>query len=157
MNRTENNKGFTIIEVVLVLAIAGLIFLMVFIALPALQRSQRDTQRRSDVSRVSTQLTNFATANRGAIPTAAQMAGATGFPTKYLGGTGAVAGDEYKDPSGTNYTITTTTADPTSNQMNYQPSRICGTDGAAVTGTARQYVIRVKLEAQAAPYCVDNR
>ncbi|MBQ3261101.1 type II secretion system protein, partial [Candidatus Saccharibacteria bacterium] len=27
-------KGFTIIEVVLVLAIAGLIFLMVFIALP---------------------------------------------------------------------------------------------------------------------------
>jgi prepilin-type N-terminal cleavage/methylation domain-containing protein len=35
--------GFTIIEVVLVLAIAGLIFLIVFLALPALQRSQRDT------------------------------------------------------------------------------------------------------------------
>ncbi|MBP6924997.1 type II secretion system protein [Candidatus Saccharibacteria bacterium] len=37
--KTPNNqtkKGFTIIEVVLVLAIAGLIFLMVFIALPAL-------------------------------------------------------------------------------------------------------------------------
>lgn len=42
----KNTKGFTIIEVVLVLAIAGLIFLMVFIALPALQRGQRDTQRR---------------------------------------------------------------------------------------------------------------
>ncbi len=38
--------GFTIIEVVLVLAIAGLIFLMVFIALPALQRAQRDSQRK---------------------------------------------------------------------------------------------------------------
>ncbi|MBP9552373.1 type II secretion system protein [Candidatus Saccharibacteria bacterium] len=37
--KTPNNqtkKAFTIIEVVLVLAIAGLIFLMVFIALPAL-------------------------------------------------------------------------------------------------------------------------
>ncbi len=33
--QTENKKGFTIIEVVLVLAIAALIFLMVFIALPA--------------------------------------------------------------------------------------------------------------------------
>ncbi|MCL2869540.1 prepilin-type N-terminal cleavage/methylation domain-containing protein, partial [Candidatus Saccharibacteria bacterium] len=36
----KTRQGFTIIEVVLVLAIAGLIFLMVFIALPALQRSQ---------------------------------------------------------------------------------------------------------------------
>ena len=39
----HNKKGFTIIEVVLVLAIAGLIFLMVFVALPALQRGQRDS------------------------------------------------------------------------------------------------------------------
>ena len=42
----KNKKGFTIIEIVLVLAIAGLIFLMIFVALPALQRSQRDTQRK---------------------------------------------------------------------------------------------------------------
>ena len=43
MNVTkQKEKGFTIIEVVLVLAIAGLIFLMVFIALPQLQRSQRN-------------------------------------------------------------------------------------------------------------------
>ena len=35
-------QGFTIIEVVLVLAIAGLIFLAIFITLPALQRAQRD-------------------------------------------------------------------------------------------------------------------
>ena len=44
--QANERGGFTIIEVVLVLAIAGLIFLMVFIALPTLQRSQRDTQRR---------------------------------------------------------------------------------------------------------------
>ena len=35
----KDAKGFTIIEVALVLAIAGLIFLVVFLALPALQRS----------------------------------------------------------------------------------------------------------------------
>ena len=39
-------RGFTIIEVVLVLAIAALIFLMVFVALPALQASQRDSARK---------------------------------------------------------------------------------------------------------------
>lgn len=39
-------QGFIIIEVVLVLTIAGLVFLMVFLALLALQRSQRDTLRK---------------------------------------------------------------------------------------------------------------
>ena len=58
---SQLKAGFTIIEVVLVLAIAGLIFLMVFVALPALQRSQRDTQRRNDMSRVSTSLTQYQT------------------------------------------------------------------------------------------------
>ncbi|MBR0480062.1 type II secretion system protein [Candidatus Saccharibacteria bacterium] len=59
----NSKKGFTIIEVVLVLAIAGLIFLMVFIALPALQRSQRDTSRRNDMSRVDTSLVQYQTNN----------------------------------------------------------------------------------------------
>ncbi|MBO7132330.1 type II secretion system protein [Candidatus Saccharibacteria bacterium] len=61
----KTKKGFTIIEVVLVLAIAGLIFLMVFIAWPALQRSQRDTQRRNDYSMLSTAISNYATNNNG--------------------------------------------------------------------------------------------
>ena len=67
-SNVNSRKGFTIIEVALVLAIAGLIFMMVFIALPALQRSQRDTQRSNDMSRVSTALNNFAANNRGKIP-----------------------------------------------------------------------------------------
>ena len=64
---STTKKGFTIIEVVLVLAIAGLIFLMVFVALPALQRNQRDTQRRSDVGRLVTAVTSYRT-NTGDMP-----------------------------------------------------------------------------------------
>jgi len=44
--------GFTIIEVLIVLAIAGLILLIVFLAVPALQRNSRNTQRKEDVSRM---------------------------------------------------------------------------------------------------------
>lgn len=61
----KQQKGFTIIEVVLVLAIAGLIFLMVFIALPALQRGQRDQARKNDVSVVASALNTFKSNNRG--------------------------------------------------------------------------------------------
>ena len=56
--KLKDAKGFTIIEVALVLAIAGLIFLVVFLALPALQRSQRDNARRQDASRIATALQN---------------------------------------------------------------------------------------------------
>ena len=63
-----NNKGFTIIEVVLVLAIASLIFLMVFVALPALQRNQRDTARRQDVGHVLASLNNYRSNNKGRFP-----------------------------------------------------------------------------------------
>lgn len=65
---TGEKGGFTIIEVVLVLAIAGLIFLMVFIALPALQRSQRDTQRRNAMGEVATSITRYQTNNNGKLP-----------------------------------------------------------------------------------------
>lgn len=69
MSKHQKTKsGFTIIEVVLVLAIAGLIFLMVFLALPALQRSQRDTQRRDDLARFAAQVVNYQTNNRGRVP-----------------------------------------------------------------------------------------
>ena len=64
----RNRKGFTIIEVVLVLAIAGLIFLMVFVALPALQRSQRDTARRNDVAVIAAAVRQYMRNNRGNPP-----------------------------------------------------------------------------------------
>lgn len=67
--KTKSKKGFTIIEVVLVLAIAGLIFIMVFVALPALQRNQRDAQRRNDVAKVAAALDQYKTNNRGKLPT----------------------------------------------------------------------------------------
>ena len=62
-------KGFTIIEVVLVLAIAGLIFLMVFIALPTLQRSQRDAARKTEAGTVVSAIGTFQGNARGKNPT----------------------------------------------------------------------------------------
>ena len=68
MKKHKDYRGFTIIEVVLVLAIAGLIFLMIFIALPALQRSQRDTQRKNDAGNLLAAVINFQSSNKGKRP-----------------------------------------------------------------------------------------
>lgn len=69
MTRYKKQQGFTIIEVVLVLAIAALIFLMVFVAFPALQRSQRDQARKNAVGTTLSAVTDYAGTHRGQLPT----------------------------------------------------------------------------------------
>jgi prepilin-type N-terminal cleavage/methylation domain-containing protein len=61
------NQGFTIIEVMIVLAIAGLILLIVFLAVPALQRNTRNTQRKSDIGRVGSSVQNVISNNNGSL------------------------------------------------------------------------------------------
>ena len=97
---TKNKKGFTIIEVVLVLAIAGLIFLMVFIALPALQRSQRNTRRRQDMARILSAFNDYQANNNGKMPGNSTEAAA--FMNKYVGDSNS---EQRQDPDGNSYTI----------------------------------------------------
>jgi prepilin-type N-terminal cleavage/methylation domain-containing protein len=148
-------RGFTIIEVVLVLAIAGLIFLMVFIALPSLQRSQRDTQREEDISRFMAALSRYSGNNRGNVPTVAQI-GMTGGP---LLGYLTAGGDTFVNPSGgANYTFTTLTgaqtlteAQRTANNFGtiyYVSNARCqAAEGTTAAGSgARQVAVLLGLE-----------
>ena len=61
-------EGFTLIETILVMGIAGLIFLMMMIALPALQRQERDTERREDITWLVDVIKKYQSNNRGALP-----------------------------------------------------------------------------------------
>lgn len=156
MNTTtkQKEKGFTIIEVVLVLAIAALIFLMVFIALPALQRGQRDTQRKTDLGRIQTALTNYTGNNRGNLP-----GNWNTFVANYL----TTDGDSFIDPSGpkpgdtsSTYVMTPLPRDgavPSSfteaqNTIYYTEGSACdGADGASVKAAGgRKVAFRMKLE-----------
>ncbi len=65
----RNYTGFTMIEILLVFAIGGMIFAMVFLALPGLMANRRDSERRDDVMLLINRLKNFqANNNRGALP-----------------------------------------------------------------------------------------
>ncbi|RYF27788.1 MAG: type II secretion system protein [Chloroflexi bacterium] len=144
----KNEKGFTIIEVVLVLAIAGLIFLMVFIALPALQRSQRNTQRTQDLNRISTQVTTYMSSTRKPAPT-----DPADFQSKYL-----IPADEYMDPTGTSYSLISGNlpGEAGGGQIKMTPSATC--DGDTTKPAApRQFALQIRLEGQSVPYCLDNK
>jgi prepilin-type N-terminal cleavage/methylation domain-containing protein len=174
MNNQRKEKGFTIIEVVLVLAIAGLIFLMVFLALPALQRSQRDTQRKNDLSRVQTALSSYQSNNKGALPTNTP-AGWNAFVAKYVV-TGA--SDTFIDPLGTNAnqaqatqltyeaqvigaatgltgSFTSTGATATQNVVYFSSGFTCGTDGALTSAGSKKVAMSLYLEGGGVA-CVNN-
>ncbi len=70
LDKIKNRKqeGFTIIEVLIVLAIAGLILLIVFLAVPALQRNSRNTQRKTDVSAILGAVAEYGNNNNGVLP-----------------------------------------------------------------------------------------
>jgi prepilin-type N-terminal cleavage/methylation domain-containing protein len=67
-NLKKRTEGFTIIEVLIVLAIAGLIMLIVFLAVPALQRNSRNTQRRNDVQASLGSMQEVINNNNGKLP-----------------------------------------------------------------------------------------
>lgn len=67
--RKNYKNGFTLIEVSLVIAVAGLIFLMVFTALPQLQRQRRDADRREDLLTLIKEIKSYQENNRGSLPT----------------------------------------------------------------------------------------
>lgn len=164
-NQIKKQKtGFTIIEVVLVLAIAGLIFLMVFVALPALQRSQRDTQRRDDMARFSSQLSQYQANNNGAVPTATK-AGYDDFIANYL----RAASDSFVDPSGVNYNAASVTVcenassctqksvanDYTTGNIRIYTNATCNGESPSYSEGDRKIAFTYKLES-AGIYCGHN-
>ncbi|MDB5184308.1 MAG: hypothetical protein JWN38_116 [Candidatus Saccharibacteria bacterium] len=78
-NIKKNNKGFTIIEVMIVLAIAGLIILIVLLAVPALQRNGRNTSIKNDASAVAAGISEYASNNDGTPITYASGSGTSAF------------------------------------------------------------------------------
>ena len=166
--------GFTIIEVVLVLAIAGLIFLMVFLALPTLQRNQRDTQRRDALGRVASQTQQFMSNNQGRVPFTGPAANENGawnnFRLNYLD----LANDPFLDPNGLPYLLiyqgnasatvgseaitfgsVTVGADTGMPIRVYGAARCDGENAVAAPNGARLVAFRMKLEG-AGTACRDN-
>jgi prepilin-type N-terminal cleavage/methylation domain-containing protein len=63
-----SNKGFTLIEVVIVLAIAALIMVIVFLAVQGANRAQRDTARKTTANQILAATQQYAGNNSGDMP-----------------------------------------------------------------------------------------
>ncbi len=170
MQIQNQRKGFTIIEVVLVLAIAGLIFLMVFIALPAMQRSQRDTQRRNDYSMLSGAITSYSSSNGGKLYKLLGQSSYNKSGNCKNQSAKTFINEEGVDPNGTSYTLTVcpdgkisdiTRSKPTVGKVYVVLNADCegvSTDGYSIPkaknpASTRAFAIYGYLESGSGTYC----
>lgn len=95
-----SQRGFTLVETIMALAIAGLIIAIVFLALNQAATLRRDSQRKADLARFVTAVRQYASDNSGVYPsTDAQLQDVV---ATYITSSGAT----FADPSGPSYTVT---------------------------------------------------
>lgn len=104
----NKEKGFTIIEVMIVLAIAGLILLIVFLAVPALQRNSRNTALKNDAAALAAGFSEYSSNNDGGQPASIAQSGSV----VTVGATGSAQATA-KVSSSTTVTVAKVTAAPT--------------------------------------------
>lgn len=144
MNKRQTQQGFTIIEVVLVLAIAALIFLMIFVALPALQAGQRDTARKNDASIVSSGVTKYVSSKRESVTSATPAADLREYIDDL---------DQYEIDS---VNIAAVGDTPDANEILVVPAAQCAGDVAEDTsGSNRKAAVIILLDNGTNTYCVD--
>ncbi len=151
LKQRKEEKGFTIIEVLIVLAIAGLILLIVFLAVPALQRNARNTSRKNDVARVGGAATEFLSNNGGTLPgnnatDIAALNNSIGKMSEYVA-------SDLKVAPGAQSALTNTDL----STVRISTGAKCGTGGATVAGTSRQMAVQYMVETSGnpSPVCQD--
>lgn len=153
----KRNEGFTIIEVLIVLAIAGLILLIVFLAVPALQRNAHNTSYKNDVAGILGAMNEYTNNNNGA--TLAGVAVNLTSGTVYVGGTQpqCTAGSSTLNCStakvGTEITTVNrptasiSTTKPALGTINLYTTAVCNGNTPTATGaTPRNFVAYYQLE-----------
>jgi prepilin-type N-terminal cleavage/methylation domain-containing protein len=160
LKQLRAKEGFTIIEVIIVLVIGAVIMLAVFLVVPQLQRTQRNSARQNAARRAFTALEQNATNNNGVYATASTCkanldTGAANCPP-VADITGAI-----NAPNGSPYTITNDAAPSGLNNMSYVTAGTCTNNAIGGTnsytgGTNRFFAVQQETAGTASVWCVGN-
>lgn len=131
----SNSEGFTIIEVLIVLAIAGLIIAIVLFAVPTLQRNGRNTAIKSDANQVVGYISDFVANNDGTAVTNVDIT--TGTVTVSGASGQAVTGNIQKGTTRNGNVLTGAQAaiTPLTNTLTIVTGAKCGTANGASYST----------------------
>lgn len=153
--KQRKSEGFTIIEVMIVLAIAGLIMLIVFLAVPALQRNSRNTQAKNAAAAILAAVNEFSNNNNGQQPTTVAIAADGTINVTGAAGTAAATG---KTQSG--YTASLSSTMPTTpGTFAVNLNHKCNNNAFATATSPRSMAVGYAIESSStvnAPQCAES-
>lgn len=179
----RRQRGFTLVEIVVVLAIAGLIMGLIFKSIGGAKQGNRDAERKAYLSKVASLIETFAANNNGVYPATTPTDQFTGYNAGYVSCPAAavtfycpyivtpnllkadpLGGGNYRFLGQTNaYAITQAAHQPTSAlpaHIIYAQSAICNPTISygnvfSVASSTRQWAVAITLE-QSPFFCIDN-
>lgn len=140
MKQLRNKQsGFTLIEVVLVLAIGALIILMAVLAFSGAQRSRKDTARTNLAGTIAASIEQYAANNDGNPPSGATFGNSGTKPT------GLVATNNWKDPDPKGVIGYSVSFGTGTIGIKYYSGSVCNTaKNNVVSGAATNYAILIR-------------
>ncbi|HEX5447933.1 MAG TPA: type II secretion system protein [Candidatus Saccharimonadales bacterium] len=146
--KRKRQEGFTIIEVMIVLAIAAVILLIVLLAVPALQRNSRNTQRTNDAASIAAAI-NTCLANHNSQVASCEATGVNAVDID-LTKLGQIETVSYVAAGGPG----------TTKQAVWSFNHNCNADGTAygANPSSRQFAVTFKVESTGAdqPRCIQS-
>jgi prepilin-type N-terminal cleavage/methylation domain-containing protein len=148
----KKQKGFTIIEVLIVLAIAGVIMLVVFLAVPQLQRNSRNTQRKSDAGHLLNILNEYKATNLGAVPASLTVPASEKFSILNPGASVTIntTASTQAFPGSGSY------AAPTTDVPQMYSNTVCSGNNPVYNGSSRAVTIWFYIEGSTTTQCIQS-
>lgn len=137
----KRNRGFTIVELLIVIVVIGILALIVITTYSGIQAKARNAKRQTDLKSIQTQLEAFFSQN-GYYPSLADMNSSTWLSTNMK----SLDTNALIDPSNTSNSSQLAST-PTAKQYSYQPTQSDGTTSCETNDTTcAEYTLTAEYE-----------
>ncbi|HJQ09372.1 MAG TPA: type II secretion system protein [Candidatus Saccharimonadales bacterium] len=138
MHSLNRQKGFTIVELLIVIVVIGILATLVIVTFTGIQQKARNTKRNTDINALQSHVEAFYAQN-GFYPSRTNMNDATWRSTNVKG----LDPDALKDPKGSAQTLVATAA---ANSYAYAPLNDSNASCEADQTTCSKYTLTATLE-----------
>jgi prepilin-type N-terminal cleavage/methylation domain-containing protein len=139
--RNFNNRGFTIVELLIVIVVIGILALLVITTYSGIQAKARNSQRQTDIQSVQTQLEAFFSQN-GYYPSLADMNNTTWLTTNMK----SLDQEALSDPSAPNNSKTLVNSDDPNKAYGYVVTDSAGASCETTDTNCAKYTLTAKYE-----------
>ncbi len=137
----HKSKGFTIVELLIVIVVIGILATLVIITFSGIQQKARDTKRKTDVNAVTSHVEAFY-ADKGFYPTFGQLSDATWRTTNMKG----LDPEALKDPKGGAIQRGASAADKYGYNDTTDGTTACASSGTTDDANCLSFVLSANLE-----------